>query len=174
MLNEWPLLLQAATFGVVLGIGALGVIGIFVPAIPGTLLIWLALLIYGVADGFSNLSLVVFILITVVALISGLADFWLPLLGAKVTGASRRSLVYGGVGSFLGFVLGSFLVIGSLPGAVVGYALGIYAGQYREHQDWRAALKASLGGTVSWGLSTLVQAVGGLFMLGLFAWSVLG
>ena len=174
MLNEWPLLLQAATFGVVVGIGALGVIGIFVPAIPGTLLIWLALLIYGIADSFANLSPLIFVLITLLALGSGLADFWLPLLGAKVTGASRRSLIYGGIGSFLGFLLGSFLIVGSLPGAILGYALGIYAGQYREHQDWREALKASLGGTLSWGLSTLVQAIGGLLMLGLFAWSVLG
>ena len=173
MLHEWPLILQAATFGVVLAIGALGVVGIFVPAIPGTLLIWLAMLLYGLADAFATLSLPIFLLITLLALVSGLADFWLPLLGAKVTGASRRSLLYGGCGSLIGFIAGSFFIVGSLPGAILGYALGIYAGQYRESHDWRAALRASLGGTVSWGLSTLVQAAGGLLMLGLFAWSVL-
>lgn len=145
----------------------LGLIGVIVPLIPGTLLIWLTALVYAIFTGFDPISPLAFVALTLLAFITGTADLWLPLLGAKGTGAGRRGLVLGVIGSLIG------LVIANLPGSLVGYALGIIIGEYSKRGDWRLAVRASIGGLAGWGVATAVQLGGGLLMIGIFVALVL-
>lgn len=131
--------------------------------IPGTLLMWAAALIYVLVNGMAAIGWPVFILITLIALVSGTADLWMPLLGAKTVGASGRGLVYGTIGA----IIGTF--IAPLLGTLIGYAGGILLGQYQKSRDWQEALKASMGGLAGWGLATVVQVAGGLLILIIFA-----
>jgi hypothetical protein len=146
----------------------LGLVGIIVPLLPGSLLIWLAALVYVIVTGFSSLSLPAFLVITLIALVTGTADLWLPLLGAQKGGASKRSLVFGVAGA----IIGTF--IAPLLGTIIGYAVGILLGEYHKRGDWNAAFKASLGGVAGWGVATAVQLGGGLLMIAIFAWQALG
>ena len=100
-------------------------------------------------------------------LITATADLWMPLLGASSTGASRRSLIYGTIGSVIGFFVLNLL------GVVIGYALGILLGEYQQHGDWQLAIKSSLGGVAGMGISTLIQLGGAILMLIIFVWQVL-
>ncbi len=145
-----------------MGFIVLGLIGTVIPMIPGTLLMWVAVLIYVLVNGMASIGWLVFIIITLIALATGTADLWMPLLGAKTVGASGRGLVYGTIGA----VIGTF--IAPLIGTLIGYAGGILLGQYQKSHDWQDALKASLGGLAGWGLATAVQLGGGLLILAIF------
>lgn len=161
--------LESVTFGLVVAFMIMGLIGVIVPLLPGTLLIWLGVLIYVLDTGFTTVTLPTFILLTVIALVTGTADLWLPLLGARTGGASWRALLFG----TLGAILGTFFIPIPLLGTLAGYALGILLGEYQKRGDWEAAVKASLGGLAGWGIATGVQLGGGLLMLFIFVWQVL-
>jgi uncharacterized protein len=164
-----PELLESITLGLVITFMIVGLIGIIVPLLPGTLLIWLGVLVYVLDTGFTAVSLPIFILLTTIALVTGTADLWLPLLGARTVGASWRSLIFGAVGA----LLGTFFIPIPLIGTLAGYALGILVGEYQKRGEWEAAIKASLGGLAGWGVATAVQLAGGLLMLLIFVWQVM-
>ncbi|MCA9938849.1 MAG: DUF456 domain-containing protein [Anaerolineales bacterium] len=158
---------QSLTFGVTVGFMLLGVVGVIVPVFPGMLLVWLSLLGYAIFDGFHAIGWGLFLVLSLFALATGTADLWLPLVGAKATGASRRGMIYGTVGALAGFL------IFNLPGAIIGYALGVVLGEYQRHGDWRQALRASMGGLAGMGVSTLIQLGASIIILVVFVWRVL-
>lgn len=164
------LFLQSFSFGVAVLFILLGIAGVLIPIVPGTLLIWLTIVVYTIVErinGFAAVDWVSFIAITLVALVTGLAEFWLPLLGAKVRGSSRRAILYGVVGGIIGTI--------ALPllGTIIGYALGVLLGEYHKLRDWDRALRASLNAVASWGVATAMQLGGGLLILLIFVWQVL-
>ena len=162
------LLLESLTFGLIVGFMVVGLIGVVIPVVPGTLLIWLSLLLYSLLEGFEVISVPVFILFTLFALTIGTADLWLPLLGARVTGSSGRGLLYGVAGGFVGFLVLNFV------GAIAGYAAGIILGEYRRRGNWSEAFRASLGGIAGMGVATLIELGGSLLFVIFFIWRVLG
>lgn len=169
------ILLDAIAFGVAVAFMLIGLIGTVIPILPGTLLIWLTALAYAIVDEFQAIDWITFTAITIIAIITGTADIWLALFGAKTGGAAKRSMFLGVIGGILGFfLLGAVLpVIGNLFGGIIGYAIGVLLGQYQKFKDWNVALKASVGGVVGWGIATVVQIVGGVLMILIFIWQVL-
>lgn len=167
--------LNAIAFGMAVAFMLIGLIGIVIPILPGILLIWLTVLAYAVVDGFQAIDWISFTFITIIALITGTADIWLALLGAKTGGAAKRAMFFGFIGGVLGFfLLGAVLpVVGNLFGGIIGYAVGVLLGQYQKYQDWNVAFKASVGGVVGWGVAAVVQIAGGLLMILIFIWQVL-
>lgn len=159
--------MESITFGLVVGFIVLGLIGTVVPMIPGSLLIWVAVLIYVLVNGMASVGWLAFIIITLIVLVTGTADLWMPLLGAKKVGASTRAMVYGTIGA----IIGTFFA--PLLGTLIGYAGGILLGEYQVRGDWQEAFKASLGGLAGWGLATAVQLGGGILILIIFAISAL-
>jgi uncharacterized protein YqgC (DUF456 family) len=142
-----------------------GLVGTFVPVLPGALLIWLGILFYAaVVVGFSVFSPWVFGLITLIALVAVTAELWLPVLGASSTGASGRDILVG----FLGAIAGTFLIPVPVLGTIIGYGAGLLLSGYIRVRDWRQTLKATFGGVVGWGLSSAVELVGGIAMIALF------
>lgn len=162
-----PVIFEWIGVGILLIFMAIGFIGAFIPILPGALLVWLAVLVYAVMTGFTVIEPGLFITITFIALIAGTANIWLALLGAKAGGAAPRSMAYGIGGIIIGFLIFNLL------GAVVGYAVGILASEYREHRQWRLALRAGLAGVAGWGISTLVEAGGALIIIVIFIWKAL-
>ncbi len=168
-------LLNALLIGVTLIFMIIGMIGILVPILPGTLLIWLSILAYAIVEGFQAIDGYTFTLITLIALITGTADLWLALLGSKKGGASWQAMLVGLFGGIIGFFLfGSLIpIIGNLIGGILGYSIGVLIGQYLKFREWKIALKATIGGLVGWGIATIFQIAGGIFMMVLFIWQVL-
>jgi uncharacterized protein YqgC (DUF456 family) len=169
-------LVDAFVFGLAVALMVVGVVGTIIPILPGLFLIWLTVLGYAVREGFAAIDWVTFSILTLIALVAGTADIWLSALGAKTSGASRRAMFLGFIGSIVGLVLGTLIpipIFGNLIGSVLGYAVGLLLGQDHKYQDWRMAIKASLGGVAGWGVATVVQLVGGVMILILFVWQVL-
>ena len=166
---------EALVFGIALLFILIGLIGIILPILPGTLLIWLAVLAYAIVEGFEAIDWYTFSIITIIALVTGTADLWLSLLGSKKGGASWEAMVVGVIGGIAGFfLLGSLLpIVGNLIGGIVGYSIGVLIGQYLKHREWKIAAKATAGGLIGWGIATVIQIAGGVLMAIIFFWQVL-
>jgi uncharacterized protein YqgC (DUF456 family) len=124
-------------------IGALlaiiGVIGSIIPALPGPVLSYGALvLLYVVrgSAGITPLSLSVFGILLILVITLGYAA---PIWGAQFSGASKRGLWGAAIGAFLGLII--------LPplGLLLGTFLGAMLGELSTGKDGRAALKAGIG-----------------------------
>jgi hypothetical protein len=172
---DLSILLEALAFGIAVAFILIGLAGIVVPLLPGILLIWLTVLAYAIVDKFEAIGWVAFAAMTILAIVAGTADIWMSLLGAKKSGAARRAMVFGMIGGIIGFFFfGSLLpIIGNLIGGILGYAIGIFLGQYHKFRDWDLARKASFGGVIGWGVATITQFAGGLLILLIFVWQVL-
>ena len=160
-------LFEAVSVGFVIFLLLLSLIGTIIPIIPGVLLMWVIVFIYTWVDGFTAVSTASFIIISLIALITGTSDIWLTLFGAKKGGASVKSMLIGTVGA----VVGSFIF--PIIGTIAGYIAGLLLGEYWQHGDWEIAKKAGIGGLTGWGVATIIQFIGGLFIFVIFLWQVI-
>ena len=161
--------LSALGFGLAVAFILVGIVGTVVPILPGMLLVWFTVLVYAWRTGFEAVGWPSLIFITIIALVAGLSNIWLPLLGAQKTGAAKRALLLGVIGA----IAGTFIIPIPILGTVIGYAIGVFLGEFMKVRNWRLALKASLGGVAGWGVSTIVEIVGGLLILAIFVVQVL-
>lgn len=144
-----------------------GLIGIVLPVIPGTVLIFLAALVYGLVEGFQSIGWPTLVVLGLLTIIATTADIWASSVGAKMGGASGWSVLVGLIGGLGGFVLFN------LPGAIVGAILGVILTEIIRLGDWKQALKAGSGWALGWVLSTVVQLGIGLTMVAIFVWQVI-
>ncbi|MQY38625.1 hypothetical protein SRB17_66380 [Streptomyces sp. RB17] len=112
-MGVWELLLV----GVVV---ALGLCGVLVPGVPGSWLVWAAVLWWALTDP-QPLAWAVLTGAGAVLLLSLAVRTTLPRRRLRQSGATPRTAVYAGAGAFLGFVL--LPVLGALPGFVAGIYL---------------------------------------------------
>jgi uncharacterized protein YqgC (DUF456 family) len=131
-----------------------GLVGIVVPVLPGTLLILAAVLIWATEDG-SGTAWTVCAIATTLLVVGAVVKYTIPGRRLKATGVPHRSIILGGLLGIVGF----FVV------PVVGLFLGFVCGVYLSEQQrlgkqlaWpstKAALRAV-------GVSILVELVAGL------------
>jgi uncharacterized protein len=165
------LLLQTISFALAVVFILIGLIGVVLPILPGTFLIWLTVFFFYIVEralGFAAIDPITFSAITAIALVAGTSELWLPLLGARRSGSSRRAMVTGMIGA----VIGTFALPVPLVGTIAGYAAGVLLGEYQKHGEWQRALRASAGGLAGWGVATVLQLGAGLLILLLFVWQV--
>lgn len=135
-----------------------GVVGAVVPGIPGTSLILIAILVWGLVQGFSSVSVALPVTIIVLLLSVGI-DFLASYWGAKQAGASK----WGQIGAIVGLVLGFLGLLPALPfggpllGILLGPLLGALVGEYLYQRDLKLALKAAVGIVVGSLIGNLIQ-----------------
>jgi uncharacterized protein YqgC (DUF456 family) len=139
-----------------------GLFGLLVPLFPGLLVMWLALLGYGVASGFSTLGIVLFVVITLLAIGASLADNILMGVGARKGGASWWTIGAALVAGVLGTVL--FPPIGGL----IASPAVVLVLEYQRLGDWQKAWQALRGLAVGWGISFVFRFLAGLVIIGLW------
>jgi uncharacterized protein YqgC (DUF456 family) len=145
---------------------SVGLIGIVLPIIPGTILIFLAALVYALLEGFQTIGWPTLVVLGIMAIVATTADIWASSVGAKMGGASGWSVILGLLGGLVG------LVLFSLPGAIIGAIAGVLGTEIVRVGDWRQALKAGSGWMLGWILSTVLQLVSGLAMMAIFVWQI--
>ena len=139
-----------------------GLIGLVVPIFPGLLIMWLAALGYGIASGFGTLGIVIFVLISLLALIGSLADNLFMGAGARKGGASWLSIFVALAVGILGTII--FPPIGGLIAAPIAVLLL----EYYRLRDWALARQAVFGMAKGWGLSLAARLLIGFLMMGLW------
>lgn len=133
-------------YWLLIAIMLLGVIGAIVPALPGTILIVVAIVVWGLVNGFSPILLPLGVSVVVLLLNFGI-DYLAAYYGAKKAGASR----WGQIGAIVGLFVGLFGLLPALPiggpllGVLIGPLLGAFIGELIYQRDLKQAAQAALG-----------------------------
>ncbi|MGW2833238.1 DUF456 domain-containing protein [Streptomyces sp. NPDC001286] len=98
----------------------LGLCGVLVPGVPGSWLVWAAILWWALKDP-RPAAWWVLVGATVALFLSQVVRWALPPRRLRGSGATPRMGVYAGAGAFLGFLL--FPVLGAIPGFIGGIYL---------------------------------------------------
>lgn len=136
-----------------------GLIGTALPLVPGLPIVWLAALVYGIAEGFGTTGTVAFGIITVLAIAGIVGGVVLPHRHVAARGAARSSVVAGAVGAIVGF----FVI--PVIGLVIGGVIAIYAMEYRRTGDGAAAWSTTKTLLVGFGLGVLLELSAGILIV---------
>ncbi|MEV0253608.1 DUF456 domain-containing protein [Streptomyces sp. NPDC050732] len=153
-MGAWELLLV----GVVM---LLGLCGVLVPGVPGSWLVWAAVLWWTLQDP-DALAWGILVGATAVLLASQAVRWQLPPRRLRESGATRRMGVFAGVGALIGFCV--LPVIGAIP----GFVGGIYTGERLRLGGHGEAVTATRAAMRGGGGSVLTELFACLLILG--AW----
>ncbi|MBR9844820.1 MAG: DUF456 domain-containing protein [Algicola sp.] len=139
----------------------LGIIGSFLPILPGPLTSWVGLLIFHFADvvpmNWTFLGLTLFVAITIWIL-----DYIIPAIGTKRFGGSRAGMI----GTSIGLIIG---LLAPIPGGIIiGPFVGALIGELINKSEFDKALKAAFGSFLGFLASTFIKFIIALVFLGLF------
>ncbi|HLA55159.1 MAG TPA: DUF456 domain-containing protein [Flavobacterium sp.] len=140
----------------------LGILGSFLPVLPGPALGWIGLLLLYFTDAVPMNYWVLGITFVIMAVISVL-DYVIPAKGTKHFGGSK----YGIWGTNIGLVVGIFAPIPF--GFLIGPFVGAFVGEIIYNStDHKRALKAATGSFIGFLASSFIQFVTGVVFFGLF------
>ncbi len=97
-----------------------GVVGSFVPALPGAMIIWAGAILHGLMTGWSPLGLKAQLIIAGLALAAAAGQLIISAVGAKRFGSSNWGVFGAGIGLLVGTFAIPVPVVGSLLGAFLG------------------------------------------------------
>ena len=139
----------------------LGIIGSFLPVLPGPLTSWFGLLIFHMTNAVP-MNWTFLTLTFIIAVGIWILDYIIPAMGTKRFGGSK----YGGIGTSLGLVIG---LLAPIPGGiVVGPFFGALIGELTNGATLDKALKAAFGSFLGFITSTFIKFVITLIFLGFF------
>jgi uncharacterized protein len=140
---------------------AVGVAGVVLPALPGTVLIVAGLVLGAWADGFTRVGVWTLVLIAIIGAASYLVDFVAAAMGAKKLGASKRAMVGAGLGTLFGLFFG-------LPGIIIGPFIGAVIGELTIDRDLKKAGKAGVAAWIGFAIGTAVKVGIAFLMIAIF------
>jgi hypothetical protein len=141
------------------GLVIAGLVGIVMPAVPGTVLIFAGLWLAAWADGFMRVGAGTLVVLGVVAAATYTVDMLAMAVGMKRLGA------------VIGMVAGLFF---GLPGLIIGPFAGAVAGEFTVHRDLVRAGRAGAAAWIGFIVGTVVKIGLAFTMVGIFiaAWLV--
>jgi hypothetical protein len=154
-------LLTIALWSAVIALLALGIAGIVLPVLPGTVLIFGGILLGAWIDDFARISTWTVAVAAVLTVISVICDYVAAALGAKRVGASRQAVI----GAMLGTLLGIF---SGLWGLIFMPLVGAAIGEYLVLRDLQRAGQVGMATWVGLLLGTAVKIAIAFTMLGMF------
>ncbi|HMZ13190.1 MAG TPA: DUF456 domain-containing protein [Mycobacterium sp.] len=134
---------------------AVGLLGIIVPLLPGTLLVYAAIAVWAVVER-NPTAWAVLAAVTPVIGASLLVKYLWPVRRMRAAEVSGVSL---GAGAVLG-VIGFFVI--PVVGLVVGFVLGVYLAELVHRHDQRRAWASTVHAVKGAALSVGVELAGGL------------
>jgi uncharacterized protein YqgC (DUF456 family) len=150
---------------------AVGFVGVFLPVLPGLILIWVGALLWAIGDQFHRVGWVVLIAMAALMVIGWGSNLLLTSYLTRRGSASWRTVggaIAGGIVG--GALLSGIPVIGSIAGAVVGGVLGVLAVELLRSRRLVPALRSSRDYLVGCVLGQMVELFFALLMIALFVW----
>ena len=148
------------------GLILLGLAGIVLPALPGTILVLAGIVVGAWIDDFQRVGYVTVAVVSVLAVLSWVLEYVAALMGAKRAGASRQAVV----GAALGTVAGIFMgFVGVLFMPLVGAAVGEWFARRDEVRAMRVGIATWLGLLVG----MIAKVVLAFVMVGIFVVALL-
>jgi uncharacterized protein YqgC (DUF456 family) len=142
---------------------AVGLVGILVPLMPGTVLVFGAILVWALFERTTVAWVTLGIVAALLAASLLVKDLW-PMRRMKSADVGTLSLVAGAVLGIIGFFVVPVL------GLVIGFVLGVYLAELAKRRDQRVAWTSTVHAIKGVALSVGVELAGGL--LATVAWVV--
>ena len=138
-----------------------GIIGSFIPILPGPPLSWVGLLLLflttAVPDDWWFLGIMGAVAVLVFAL-----DYIIPIMGTKKFGGTKAGMI----GTTLGLIIG---ILAPIPfGIIIGPFLGAFLGELSNKADSKTALKAAFGSFLGFITGAFMKFVVAMVFLGLY------
>ena len=135
-----------------------GLVGVVVPVLPGTLLSFVGLLCAYFVTG-STITMTQLVVCGIMSLIVILLDYLLPGYFTKAFGGTKAGITGATIGTFVGLLFG-------LPGIILGPFFGAVIGEMvSSNQDIDKALTIGLGSLLSFLVGSGIKLIVGLYML---------
>lgn len=134
---------------------AIGLAGIVVPILPGTVLIAIALLVWAIVER-TTTAWAVFGIGLALLVITGVVKYTWPGRRLRDAGVPGRSIVVGGMLGIVGF----FVV--PVVGLFLGFLLGTYLSEVQRLRGPKQAWPSTVHATKAVGLSMLIELFGAL------------
>jgi uncharacterized protein YqgC (DUF456 family) len=140
----------------------IGVIGVVTGLFPGHVIIWLAMLVYGIVVGFDVTGGVLFGIITGIMLAALVVDNFIMGYAARERGASWLAIAV----AMIAGVLGTFII----PpfGGIILALLGLFIVEVIRLRNVRHALDSTRNMALGCGWSVIVRLVMAFMMIGLW------
>jgi uncharacterized protein len=143
-----------------------GLAGVVLPGLPGTVLIFAGLLLAAWTDGFMRVGVPTIVALGILTVGTYFVDVATMALGMKRLGTTRRAMAGAAVGTVAGLFFG-------LPGLIVGPFAGAVVGELTaDHRDLRGAGRAGIAAWIGFLVGTIVKVTLACVMVGIFltAW----
>ncbi|QCX01309.1 DUF456 domain-containing protein [Aggregatimonas sangjinii] len=139
----------------------LGILGSFLPVLPGPPVSWVGLLLLHLTNAVPQNWTFLGITAAVALLIFAM-DYVIPAMGTKKFGGSR----YGMIGATIGLVVG---LLAPIPGGIIiGPFVGAFVGELINKADNKSAAKAAFGSFLGFLTGTFLKFVTAMVFTGLF------
>jgi uncharacterized protein YqgC (DUF456 family) len=143
-----------------------GLAGIVLPALPGTLLVLAGIVLGAWIDDFQRVGWFALGSVAVLAVLAWLMDYVSAMLGAKRAGASRQAVI----GAALGTVAGIFM---GLVGVLFMPLVGAAAGEFIARRHHGQALRVGFATWIGLLAGMLAKFVLAFMMIGIFVVALL-
>lgn len=140
-----------------------GILGSFLPVLPGPPLSWVGLLLLYLTKAVDNnwwvLGITLIIALGIVVL-----DYIIPVMGTKRFGGSKKGVI----GTTVGLVVAIFFPIFGIFGIIIWPFLGAFVGELINRADHQTAVKAAFGSFLGFLTGTFIKFLVAMIYLGLF------
>ncbi len=144
----------------------IGLLGVFLPVLPGIPLAYAGMIVAAWAGGFKEISILVLILLGLLTLASVAIDFLASALGAKRAGASKMAILGAGLGSLFG------MIFFSLPGLILGPFMGVMAVETAQGKSMREAGKIGFATWIGMAIGVALKVGLAFAMMGIFLFAL--
>lgn len=145
---------------------AVGLAGILVPFLPGSLLVWAAIAVWAYVEHTTTGWVVLGLVSAVLSAGIALKYLW-PARRMKAADVSNRTLVAGAVAAVIGF----FVI--PVAGLLIGFVLGVYLAEFAQRRDQRRAWSSTKQAVKGVALSVGVEITAALLAATVWAVGVL-
>jgi uncharacterized protein YqgC (DUF456 family) len=141
---------------------AVGLIGIVVPVLPGTIVIVAAIVVWAAVEGGVAAWTAAAVAVAVLAAAQAL-KYAVPGRQLRVTGVPATTLAVAALAAVVGF----FVI--PIVGLVIGFVAGVYAAEVARLRDVQRAWASTLAALRAVGLSIAIELAGGLLAAAVWA-----
>mgnify|MGYP000886457408 FL=1 len=138
-----------------------GLLGVFLPLLPGVPLLFAGMLLAGWLDDFARVGVPTLAVLAIMALAAWVVETLASVWGVKRAGASGMAIAGAAVGAILG-------VFAGLPGLILGPIVG---GEYIARRDQRTAARAGIAAGIGFLVAIVAKLAIAVTMLAVFVFA---
>jgi len=144
----------------------IGLLGVFLPVLPGIPLAFVGMVLAAWVGGFKEISVLVLILLGLLTAASVAIDFLASALGAKRAGAGKMAILGAGLGSLFG------MIFFNLPGLILGPFVGVMAVETAQGKSMREAGKIGFATWIGMAVGVALKVGLAFAMMGIFLFAL--